>query len=84
VRNVNSLRTLAALKNARFAECGRKQSWEQLSFDPAARRGKQASVGLALLGESFERMALHLFLSHIIATPLQKDFVRLGLRAESP
>jgi hypothetical protein len=54
-----------------FAEYGRKRSWEQLSLHPAAKWGKRASVGLALLGESFEKMALHLFLSHIIATPLE-------------
>lgn len=71
------------LGDEQLTECGRKQSWEQLSFDPAASRGKPASVGLAVLGESFEPMALHLFLLHMIATPLEK-FVRLGLRAESP
>jgi hypothetical protein len=71
------------LGDEQFAECGRKQSWEQLNFVPAASRGKPASVGPAVLGESFEPMALHLFLLHMIAHHLKK-FVRLGLRAESP
>ena len=74
---------LIELTDEHLTECGRKQSWEQLNFDPAASRGNPASVGLAVLGESFESMALHLFLSHMIAAPLEK-FVRLGLRAESP
>ena len=52
----------------RSAECDRRQGWEQISLRPAAGWGKRASAGLALLGESFE-MALHLFLSHILATP---------------
>jgi len=60
------LRTLVTFNDEWLTECGRKQSWEQLSFGPAASWGKPASVGLAVLGESFETMALHLFLSHMI------------------
>ena len=57
-----------------LTECGRNQSWEQLNFGPAASWDKRASVGLAVLGESFETMALHLFLSHMICYTTRKIY----------
>jgi hypothetical protein len=50
--------------------CDRKQGWEQISLLPVGVRGNSASLALAVLGECLVKMALHLALLHIVATPL--------------